>query len=79
MKILFIVLFFNYNKKEFDTFSESFKRILNSLKKVSTDKQLSDLSPPKIRILRNSQDNNFFTSMREKLIYKQSIQLKYLK
>ena len=61
------------NKNEFDTFSESFKRILNSFKKVSTNKQLSDLTPPKIRILRNSQDKNFFTSIREKI----SLQTKY--
>ena len=61
------------NKNEFDTFSESFKRILNSFKKVSTNKQLSDLSPPKIRILRNSQNNNFLTSIREKI----SLQKKY--
>ncbi len=61
------------NKNEFDTFSESFKRILNSFKKVSTNKQLSDLSPPKIRILRNSQNNNFLPSIREKI----SLQTKY--
>ena len=63
------------NKDEFDNFSESFKTIAYSFERVSSNQRLSSLNPPKIRILRNSQEKSFVSSIRDKI----SLQTKYAK
>ena len=61
------------NKKEFDVFSESFKKIIYSFNKVSINERLNSLQPPKIKILRNTQEKKFIPSLKEKT----NLQTKY--
>ena len=61
------------NKKEFDVFSESFKKIIYSFNKFSINERLNSLQPPKIKILRNTQEKKFISSLQEKT----NLQTKY--
>ncbi len=63
------------NKKEFDIFSESFKKMVYSFNKVSIDERLSSTNPPRIKILRNLQERNFIPSLKKEI----NLQSKYAK
>ena len=61
------------DKKEFDIYSESFKEIVYSFNKVSVNERLNSIQPPRIKVLRNSQEKGFISSLKAKT----NLQTKY--
>ncbi|MFL2679768.1 MAG: M48 family metalloprotease [Alphaproteobacteria bacterium] len=51
------------NKEEYQNFENSFLKITNSFEKVSTNKKLSETLPPKIKILRFYDDEDFLSKL----------------